>query len=965
MNTVDHSSAESAAEQPQTPHEQHEDNNTFIPPKISGFDRTNRSMFREPSLYLSLAVILVISIVNLNQTPLLFWGSFIAMSALALAFHMAAERMLFKSKKENEPFSAPFEGVFVLAFGSIIPGLGLLAYGAYSVCLSGTTHVFEELTKLAILMAVPTFNFLVWSGVRRRYLKRPRLTGLMNGLSFGLSIAWSVIWLKCLLFRGDTTCKFGWMLLLCTSPFLLFASACLAFDLWHKTESHIRRTTATFSILGGLLALAFVSMPMVHVSAVQSLLDKARNEPSATQLKAISELRELASEEELRSISTDINGYNLSKLLVADRTLKPGSDDDKALYFGVTGYAYPAAESDASRGEADANPLVGTKVSGLALSKSQITGNINATTMSSSLDWTMTFHNTRSSPKEARGEIRLPSGAVVSQVTLWIDGVPRNGAFAPTSTVRAAYDSIVASRRDPLLVTMTAPDRVLLECFPVPALGGEMKVRITIAAPLESADGKTASLTLPKFASANFAQPRRHKLNLQSSDALVKPVAGIAQNYRSKSYSLQGIIKADSQSDLATITVQRTSPLFAFAEPDANSHGRTLILNELQYITKPAPRRLFVVIDSSTSLRRHADRIKSALTKIPSEYTPKFFVVAAPTAHDDKFVEAPVVGLNLAGATKALTPSNFVGGKNNARTLREVLEIAAEQPDSAVLWMHGPQPFDSHAPGSNVIELVYGVSLYDLQLQPGPVSTLMKLQSQDVSHMLTTIPVHHRDVADDVANLLAEWKSGAKTLTMKRTSTTTSGGVPVITDAEAVAQLNSLWAKDFDEQLLAKEQDGRAVQFASASHIITPVTGAVVLESQKEYDKWRLKPGNKEPIAYSRMPIFDESPDSPYRGMHQWFNDDLAGNLFHQIHQGVVGHLADDGYDTAHDISHIATILSFLLSLILSVMFVRSRERLTPRVVLKAIGLVLLVPWVVQGTGNVLINNFGCLGGGL
>lgn len=965
MNTVDLSAAESAAEQPQAPPEQHGDNAALIAPKISGFERTNRSMFREPSLYLSLAVILVISIVNLNRTPLLFWGSLISMSTLALGFHMAAERMLFKSKKENEPFSAPFEGVFVLTFGSIIPGLGLLAYGAYSICLSGTTHLVEDLTKLAILMAVPTFNFLVWSGVKRRYLKRPRLTGLMNGLSFGLSIAWTVIWLKCLLFRGDTTCKFGWMLLLCTSPFLLFASACLAFDLWYKTESNIRRTATTFSILGGLLALAFVSMPMVHVSAVQSLLEKARNDASATQLKAISELREIASEEELRSISTDINGYTLSKLLVADRTLKSGSDRDRAVYFRVTGKSYPAPDSDASARETGSLPIASANISGLTLAKSQVTGQINATTMSSSLDWTMTFHNSSPAPQEARGEILIPKGAVVSQVTLWIDGVPRSGAFAPTSTVRAAYESVVQAKRDPLLVTMTAPDRVLLQCFPVPGLGGEMKVRIGIAAPLQSVDGMTASLTMPKFANANFTQPRRHKLNLRSSDALVHPVAGIAQNHLSKSYSLQGIIKAGPASDLATITVQRSNPLVAFAAPEENSRGRRFVLNELQYITNPAPKRLFVVIDSSTSLQRHANKIKAALSEITSEYEPKFFVVEPPTARDEMYIEAPVVALDLNAATKALSPSLFVGGKNNERTLGDVLETAAERPDSAVLWIHGPQPFDTRDPNSGALELMYGVCLYDLQLEPGPVGTLTTLQSRDISHMLTTIPVQHRDVADDITNLLAGWKSGAKTLTVKRTSTRTLGAVPVFTDAEAIAQLNSLWARDRVEQLLAEEQDRSAVQLASASHIITPVTGAVVLESQKEYDKWRLNPSSKEPIVSWRMPIDMDSMNDTYRGMHQWFNDDLAGNLFVQIQSMAVGHLVGYGYDTARDVSRLATLLSFLLSLVLSAMFVWSRKRLTPFVVLKAIGLVLLVPSVVQITGTILINNFGGLGGGL
>ena len=68
-------------------------------PEITGYDAGTRSIFMEPSLYLSIAVMFVVSIVTLGRTPMMFWLSFIGSSVLAIVFHMVAERFLFKSKK--------------------------------------------------------------------------------------------------------------------------------------------------------------------------------------------------------------------------------------------------------------------------------------------------------------------------------------------------------------------------------------------------------------------------------------------------------------------------------------------------------------------------------------------------------------------------------------------------------------------------------------------------------------------------------------------------------------------------------------------------------------------------------------------------------------------------------------------------------------------------------------------------
>lgn len=99
--------------------------------------------------------------------------------------------------------------------------------------------------------------------------------------------------------------------------------------------------------------------------------------------------------------------------------------------------------------------------------------------------WTLEFRNDGVPDRETRAQILLPPGGVVSRLTLWANGEEREAAFAGRSKVRAAYQEVaVQQRRDPVLVTTAGPDRVLIQCFPVPRNGGTMKVRLGITAPL-------------------------------------------------------------------------------------------------------------------------------------------------------------------------------------------------------------------------------------------------------------------------------------------------------------------------------------------------------------------------------------------------------------------------------------------------------------------------------------------------
>jgi hypothetical protein len=129
------------------------------------------------------------------------------------------------------------------------------------------------------------------------------------------------------------------------------------------------------------------------------------------------------------------------------------------------------------------------------------------------------FSNANPRPVEARAEIQLPPDAVISRVTLWIDGEEREAAFGGKAQVREAYQRVVRARRDPLLVTTSGKDRVLAQCFPVPS-GGEMRIRLGITMPL-TASGDLAVMTLPHIVERNFGQGKTgHAVWVEAGSAL-------------------------------------------------------------------------------------------------------------------------------------------------------------------------------------------------------------------------------------------------------------------------------------------------------------------------------------------------------------------------------------------------------------------------------------------------------------
>ena len=82
----------------------------------------------------------------------------------------------------------------------------------------------------------------------------------------------------------------------------------------------------------------------------------------------------------------------------------------------------------------------------------------------------------------------LPPGAVVTGLTLWIDGEPVSGEVMDATQAASIYRDIVAAIRDPALLEFVDHGLVRASVFPIPA-GGTRRIELVYTQVLEADPG--------------------------------------------------------------------------------------------------------------------------------------------------------------------------------------------------------------------------------------------------------------------------------------------------------------------------------------------------------------------------------------------------------------------------------------------------------------------------------------------
>jgi hypothetical protein len=529
------------------------------------------------------------------------------------------------------------------------------------------------------------------------------------------------------------------------------------------------------------------------------------------------------------------------------------TNDARKIYYRVTGESFnsvPRPESlNANRGRwfggnwdrELSSESVGGKVKDLWLTSSALDGSVSADSKVAYLEWTFVFNNQSQRNREARAHIELPPNAVVSRLTLWVNGEEREAAFAGRGQTREAYSQVVRRQRDPVLVTTAGKDTVMMQMFPVP-VNGEMKARIGITVPLQQTDGDKAILRLPYLKESNFllADYAKHDVWLESKVPLTFNHGDPGQSSTSQGiYRVKNSLSDETLADPAMhILVETQSVYKPVVAVDTKSNEPKLIRQSIEKL-KYQFNHLVLVVDASAGMAEFKQAMLAALNAIPLDADLQLVIAG------DKVEEVTIGtygGAQKETLAKALEATMFTGGRDNVPALRRARELASQQPNSVILWVHGPQPVELQSAETLRHDWERdsdGPLLFDLQVANGRNHILEKLDGVPEITKAYRLGLF----IDDFKHWLAVLGSGKPLYTYARQAVD-SAQMPAA-EEKASAHIVRLWAYDEILRLLSQDNyDARskAIELATKYQLVTPVSGAVVLESQAQYDQAGLEP---------------------------------------------------------------------------------------------------------------------------
>lgn len=505
-------------------------------------------------------------------------------------------------------------------------------------------------------------------------------------------------------------------------------------------------------------------------------------------------------------------GLELMRLGETDETLAELSESPRRPYPSALNYLLVLPDqpdnstfngiSYLALGEPPRQPLGPDQERPLALSESRFSGHIDRGRAAGLVDWKFTFANRTRVRQEARMEVQLPPGATVSDVTLWIEGEPRQAAVDEEEKVEEAYDTIVSRQRDPILVRSIGPDRVEIRAFPVPP-SGEMTARLSLDIPLAPGFSTDADLRLPRLLSRNFADVTAHQVQLECDDAEIAPSGFPGQHLIEESHEIDTTVGTASL-HLFRAGVDR--PTGRVGEPYSGS------VEQLD--------RLVWVIDGSSRMSEHAPALVAALEHLPEDIEVSLYIA---TDTPGETLEDRPVAEGRWQLRKWLEDVDFEGGVDNIPALEAAFRHASRLENAAVVWVHGPQPIefaDADRLERAIGEADRTPTIFELQVAHGVDSTLDALEKTGV---FAAVPRYSDDTRQD----LERWFHALDA----------AGGWHAPAAAASTEALN---ASAEVTRLLRQGRVDEATEVAKRHRIVTPVTGSVVLESAAQYREFDL-----------------------------------------------------------------------------------------------------------------------------
>jgi hypothetical protein len=616
-------------------------------------------------------------------------------------------------------------------------------------------------------------------------------------------------------------------------------------------ERAARVRTGRWAVVGiGLFVLADLPGAIVNAGFSHALRPGAKRSLHAD--RAVELLRRFGDEQLMvRASRTGPHNVQASGYLIGLLGARPiDSAEREKRFFRVTGRALAAEPPVRLIGAPIARPGVFPEVMGgfdefqggeqvghglgdVFLTSSKLQGDVYGDEAFGYLEWTLVFRNDGTQQREARARVQLPPGAVISRVTLWVDGEEREASFASKSEVRAAYEGIVRQQRDPLLVTADPGGEALVQCFPI-APGGEMQIRIGVTTPLGLVADDRALLVLPHFTEQNFdiAEGLRHVVDVHHRGAV--PAGARPAVFRS-----QRVLQHEELGGrAAVIEVPRGGRTSHALVSDARSLEGALVVQEIERPHARDPEHVIAVLDGSRTTGRHVPALARGLVALGRGRE-----LTVVWASDAVTVYSGLGNTPVEQLEAALGDVPLVGGQNNVPGLVMGLQLAAEQGAGALLWIRGPQPvlFDAGGAERALPAAPEGLAIFDVALEAGPNRLAGTLERAAREGARVHRWIRSGGVDEDLAQLSDALRRGTAGQQMKRRRLTSSGRAATAlptTDPISIHRTR-LWAWEESQRIAvgSEPREGAAAAGALARRyeLVTPWSGAVVLETDEDY----------------------------------------------------------------------------------------------------------------------------------
>ncbi|HZN68213.1 MAG TPA: VIT domain-containing protein [Tepidisphaeraceae bacterium] len=737
-------------------------------------------------------------------------------------------------------------------FGVILPLATILIELVYRMC---SQEIFDPIPTpwhLALALAVPVGNLAAWVALGRA---APRhfspwlpVVGLLNGLAIAGGVYFSLVFLPLLPLAVIAIAFMGLGLLPCSPLFGCIAAmrACARLRAWSAPTGR-----SMPGIIPGVLLGFFVVACLVAPGVLTRRgFEMATSTNPETQKEGVRFLRRFGDQQQLLRLCYGQRRQVGSPWDGVTSPARVDEDEAQKVFYRVTGKrfdSFPAPVGRADRWSADPNDpdwalrgleAIGTTLPGLTASSSTINGWVNADAATAYFEWTMVFSNARAFPQEGRTHIALPRGGCVTRLTLWINGEEREAAWGGKAQVRAAYEEVVrVQRRDPVLVTHAGPDRVMMQCFPVPP-NGTMKVRVGITAPLHLASADSGEVELPRLLDRNFSISHLtpHMARIESRAPLSAPGTGLRPESRNAGV-LSGGIAEPRLAGRVKLSVPRDPGVTTVWFDDSFDKTGTVV-QRLEPRAVPPPSRLVLAIDASADMAAAQIAVADALAALPAGIK-----VTALVGTDAGVTE---VSGNLADVAGSLRKVQCVGGQDGVPLLDRAMKVAGNDAGTVLLWVHGAQPVELDALERFTEKLTSTGGILSLQVNPGRNVVL-----ESLARTLRVEQIEPgSDLRDALRNTFASWAAERHEFraVRQRLPQRPSEGPGV---KRGDVQVVRLWA--LDEVLrqcscTGPAARGDAIRFAVAHQIVSPVSGAVVLENQAQYDAAGLTPVAAVPL---------------------------------------------------------------------------------------------------------------------